>query len=130
MLLTVTAEHRADNFGQHVSGVGDIDRDGYADIIVGAPGNNAAGTGAGRAYVYSGKDGRVLLTLSGDSPQAAYGSAVAGSTGRNGSLLIVGAPGAGPKHAGRTYVYKGLSAKPAFVIDADDTGNALGATFL
>ena len=49
---------------------------------------------------------------------------------RRGSFLIVGAPGAGPAHAGRTYVYKGLSSKPAFVIDADDTGAALGAMFL
>ena len=130
VLLTLTAEKATDNFGQHVSGVGDINHDGHADIIVGAPANEAAGAGAGRAYVYSGKDGRVLLTLSGEAPQAAFGSAVAGSTGRSGSLLIVGAPGAGPNGKGRTYVYKGLSGNPAFVIDADETGNALGAMFL
>ena len=51
-------------------------------------------------------------------------------TARRGAFLIVGAPGAGPRHAGRTYVYKGLSPTPAFVIDADDTGTALGAMFL
>jgi hypothetical protein len=72
----------------------------------------------------------VLLTLSGGAPHDAFGSAVAGSTRGNRSTLIVGAPGAGPKRGGRTYVYHGLSSKPAFVIDADDTGNALGAMFL
>ena len=130
VLLTMTAEQAADGFGRHVSGVGDLNGDGYADVIVGAPANGAGGEGAGRAYVYSGKDGRLLLTLTGEAAHDAFGSAVAGSPGRQESFLIVGAPGAGPRHAGRTYVYKGLTQKPAFVIDADETGAALGAMFL
>jgi len=130
VLLSVTAEKQSDAFGRHVAGVGDIDHDGYADVIVGAPANGAGGDGAGRAYVYSGKDGRVLLTLTGEAAHDAFGSAVAGSTRGKKSFLIVGAPGAGPKHAGRTYVYTSLTTRPAFVVDADDTGNALGAMFL
>ncbi|HEY1911226.1 MAG TPA: FG-GAP-like repeat-containing protein [Vicinamibacterales bacterium] len=130
MLQTMTAENKADSFGQHASGVGDINHDGYADVIVGAPANGAHGKNAGRAYVYSGKDGRLLLTLNGGSAGDGFGSAVAGSTSGSQSFLIVGAPAAGAKHAGRTYVYKGLSSTPAFVIDADDTGAALGAMFL
>jgi hypothetical protein len=130
VLLTFSGEKVSDNFGQHVSGVGDVNGDGYADIIVGAPGNAAGGEDAGRAYVYSGKDGRVLLTLTGSAAHDAFGSAVAGSHGKHGSFLIVGAPGAGPRRAGRIYIYKGLSSKPAFVIDADETGAALGAMFL
>jgi FG-GAP repeat protein/VCBS repeat protein len=130
VLLTLSAEQRSDSFGRHVSGVGDINHDGYADVILGAPANGAGGDGAGRAYVYSGKDGRVLLTLTGEAAHDGFGSAVAGATVKARSFLIVGAPGAGAKHAGRTYVYSGLSAKPAFVIDADDSGAALGAMFL
>jgi hypothetical protein len=130
VLLTMTAEKTSDAFGRHVSGLGDVNGDGYADVIVGAPANNAGGEGAGRAYVYSGKDGLLLLTLTGEASPDAFGSAVAGSLGQRGSFLIVGAPGAGPRHAGRTYVYKGLTPKPAFVIDADETGVALGAMFL
>ena len=66
VLLTLRAENTGDEFGRHASGVGDVNHDGFADLIVGAPGNNAAGQKAGRAYVYSGRDGRVLLTLSGE----------------------------------------------------------------
>ena len=44
-LLTFSAEKSADNFGQHVSGVGDANGDGYADVIVGAPGNGAGARG-------------------------------------------------------------------------------------
>jgi hypothetical protein len=130
VLRTVTAEKPSDNFGRHVSGVGDINHDGYADFIVGAPANATAGEGAGRAYVYSGKDGGLLLTLTGEAAHDAFGSAVAGSTRGKKSFLIVGAPGAGPKHAGRTYVYTSLTIRPAFVVDADETGGALGAMFL
>jgi hypothetical protein len=129
-LLTLSAEQTSDSFGQHVSGVGDVNGDGYADVIVGAPGNSAGGEKAGRAYVYSGKNGQILLTLTGGAAHDAFGSAVAGARTKAGSFLIVGAPGAGPKHAGRTYVYKGLTSTPAFVIDADETGTALGAMFL
>src|SRR5262245_55479029 len=130
VLLTLRAEDRGDLFGRHVAGVGDIDGDGHADVIVGAPGNSAAGKGAGRAYVYSGKDGRTLLTFTGERAGDAFGSAVSGAADGKTTLLLVGAPGAGPAHHGRTYVYDGRSAAPKFVIEADDTGAALGAMFL
>jgi hypothetical protein len=130
VLHTLSAGKISDQFGQHVSGVGDLNGDGYADVLVGAPANSAGGAGAGRAYVYSGKDGRLLLTLTGEAAHDAFGSAVGGSYAGRGNYAIVGAPGAGPRHTGRTYVYKGLSSKPAFVIDSDDTGRALGAMFL
>ena len=96
VLVTVRGEAKSDEFGRHASGVGDVNRDGFADIIVGAPGNNANGTGAGRAYVYSGKDGQVLLTLTGERAGDAFGSAVTGYSDRTRTLLVVGAPSAGP----------------------------------
>ena len=130
VLFTMKAENVADNFGAHASGVGDVNGDGYDDVIVGAPGNAANGAGAGRAYVYSGKDGALLLTLSGERAGDGFGAAVAG--GRRGSraFLIVGAPGAGAAHGGRSYVYTSLTSQPAFVVEADETGAALGAMFL
>jgi hypothetical protein len=130
VLLEVAAEKPTDEFGRHAAGVGDVDHDGHADFIVGAPGNDAGGAKAGRAYVYSGKDGHVLLTLTGEAAGDNFGSAVAGATDKTHSFLIVGAPKAGPQKHGRTYVYTSLTAKPAFTIDADETGNALGAMFL
>jgi hypothetical protein len=129
-LVTLKAEDKTDAYGRHVAGVGDVDRDGFDDVIIGAPNNDAGGDGAGRAYVYSGKDGRTLLTLTGERAQDAFGSAVAGSSDAKTTLLLVGAPGAGAARRGRTYVYAGLSTAPKFVIDADETGAALGAMFL
>jgi hypothetical protein len=130
LLLTLKTEGSKDDFGRHASGVGDVNHDGYADVIVGAPNNSAGGDKAGRAYVYSGKDGKILLTLTGEHADDGFGSAVAGYADKKRTLLLVGAPGAGPKQAGRTYVYDTLSAKPKFIIEADESGAALGAMFL
>ena len=42
------------NFGLSVSTAGDVNGDGYDDVIIGAPGYDDAGTDRGRAYVYFG----------------------------------------------------------------------------
>ena len=130
VLLTLGSGDKNEAFGRHVSGVGDIDGDGHSDVIVGVPANNSAGKGAGRACVYSGKDGSVLLTLDGERAGDAFGSAVAGYTDKAHAFLLVGAPNAGPKNNGRVYVYTTLSNKPKFVIEADATGSQLGLMFL
>ncbi|HKS76371.1 MAG TPA: FG-GAP-like repeat-containing protein [Terriglobales bacterium] len=130
LLRTLKAENPTDDFGRHVEGVGDVNHDGYADVLVGAPNNSSAGAKAGRAYVYSGKDGSVLLTLNGERAGDNFGSAVAGFSDQHHMFLLVGAPGAGTNHAGRTYVYDSLLTTPKFMIEADETGAALGSMFL
>jgi hypothetical protein len=127
LLVTMTAEDRKDEFGRHVDGVGDVNHDGHADVIVGAPLNDKA---KGAAYVYSGKDGTLLLKLVGEREGDQFGSAVTGYTGKTGTLLVAGAPNAGVKQHGRTYVYRSLGPRPSFVVDAEESGQALGEMFL
>jgi hypothetical protein len=130
VLLTLRGEAKGDRFGEHVSTAGDFESAGNADVTIGAPANNAGGKGAGRAYLYSGKDGRLLLTLTGARAGDAFGSTVAGYADGKHRFLVVGAPGAGPGKKGRVYVYRDLSGHPAFVMDADATGVALGYMFV
>jgi FG-GAP-like repeat/FG-GAP repeat len=130
VLRTFTAENPGDDFGRHASGAGDVDHDGYADVIVGAPMNSAKAEHAGRAYVYSGKDGHVLLTLSGEAAGDAFGSTVAGFADPQRIVLVVGAGSGGAQHTGRVYVYDALAQAPKFTFDSDATGAALGAMFV
>ncbi|HVJ28166.1 MAG TPA: tetratricopeptide repeat protein, partial [Vicinamibacterales bacterium] len=70
------------------STAGDVNRDGHADIITGANPRPPSGPPAagqtppapvpGNAYVFSGKDGKLLLTLEGERPGDRFGGAVAG----------------------------------------------------
>jgi len=119
-----------ENFGNHVSGTGDVDRDGYADVIVGSPGKDGQTKSPGHAYVYSGHSGALLVTLAGERSGDQFGSTVAGHSDARQQYLIVGAPRAGPRHHGRVYVYEGSRQTLRFTIDADESGNALGLMFV
>ena len=85
-----------DSFGFAVAGVGDINADGFDDVIIGAPFADESGVfNSGSARVFSGIDGSVLFTFGGDSTLANLGAAVAGAGDVNNDGvpdLIVGAP--------------------------------------
>jgi hypothetical protein len=130
VLQTMTAEDKKDTFGRHTTGAGDVNRDGHADVLIGAPTNAAGGKDAGRAYLYSGKDGAKLMTWTGEREGDQFGSTVAGYTDGKNTFLMVGAPKAGPKKTGRVYVYTGLTTKPRFVLEADETDLAFGYMFM
>ncbi len=59
-LYTFNGDSVGDVFGRSVGGAGDVNKDGYPDLIVGACGDDNNGTDSGSARVFSGKDGKVL----------------------------------------------------------------------
>lgn len=98
-------------FGAAVAGVDDLDGDGAPDVLIGAPGEGG-GTleNAGRAYVFGGKTGSLVHTLSAPNPTAneAFGRTVASVgdvTGDGISELAIGATGA--DRTGRVYLFDG-----------------------
>jgi hypothetical protein len=135
--LLMTGEAAGDLFGVSVAGVGDVNKDGYADILVGAYGNDAHGANAGRAYLYFGgprPDGRPDLVLSGESAGDAFGYSVAaaGDLNHDGYAdFMVGAyensaHGAG---AGRVYVYYGgphPDDRPDLILNGEAPGDLFG----
>jgi hypothetical protein len=54
--FTLNGEAEGDRAGLSVSGHGDINRDGLADLIVGAPYADPSGPYSGRTYVVFGGD--------------------------------------------------------------------------
>jgi hypothetical protein len=116
--LSSPNEEASGFFGFSVSGAGDVDQDGFADLIVGAsqedPGASPAE--AGRAYVFSGQDGSLLYQLASPNEEVGgrfgYSTRGAGDVDQDGFAdVIVGAaiedPGTSPSGAGRAYVFSG-----------------------
>jgi len=95
-------------FGTAVASAGDVNGDGVADVLVGAPGE-------GRAYVLNGATGALIRTL--NSPTAdllpSFGDAVAGGLDINRDGIpdfVIGAPSAGKgqrRLEGAAYVFNG-----------------------
>ena len=113
--ILYTWENSAVDFGcrLEVTIAGDINSDGFPDILVGAPLASSIGKPAcGAAVLISGATGETLKIWYGDKPGAFFGASVAGvdDVDRNGFRdIIVGAPGTwldGPK-VGAAHVFSG-----------------------
>ncbi|MFH1279243.1 MAG: FG-GAP-like repeat-containing protein [Candidatus Eisenbacteria bacterium] len=113
--LVFTGEAASDYFGYSVASAGDVNGDGYADMIVGANGSNAGGSNAGRAYLYHGgpsADGTADLVFTGEAADDYFGRSVASAGDVNGEGsddMILGAinTAGGGSNAGRAYLYHG-----------------------
>ena len=77
VLYTLTSDEANDQFGWVADAIGDLDSDGASEIIIGAPSNSGGGPSAGAAFVYSGRNGTLMNTVTG-LPFDALGSGVAG----------------------------------------------------
>ena len=66
-LYTFDGDSEDDRFGSSVSGAGDVNGDGYDDMIVGISWDDNNGMQSGSARVFSGADGSILYTFVGDS---------------------------------------------------------------
>ena len=122
-------------FGQCVGSAGDVNGDGYSDVIIGAVGWSDAGVTEGGAFVYHGSAGGLSASPNsilndGNQSGAYFGDSVAGAGDVNGdgySDVIVGAryydDGANTNE-GRAFVYHGsatgLAASPASTPDDAD----------
>ena len=143
----VQLRHFGGQIGASMAAVGDLNGDGITDLIAGVP-HHIAGTdvdeaeiNAGEAFVFSGKDGLVLFTLSDPTSEedGKMGAAVAGLGDVDGDGvpdLAVGVPGKdiggedGIPNVGLVYLFSGQSGALIRTLNHPDQGGAeAGAAF-
>ena len=126
-------------FGYSCSTAGDVNGDGYSDVIVGACGFDGENIDEGRAFVYHGSASGLSATADWNAEihqaGAEFGVAVAGAGDVNGdgyADVIVAAHmyDNGEIDEGRAYVYhgspSGLSTSPAWMAESDQAGALFG----
>ncbi|MFT7619265.1 MAG: hypothetical protein ACI97A_002915 [Planctomycetota bacterium] len=107
-----------DQLGRAVSAAGDVDADGYDDVIVGSPFNDFGGTDAGAAYIFSGLTSSILFSKAG-TLGSNFGWSVdgTGDVNRDGfDDVIVGSPvtGTAGPNSGASFVYSGIDASQLY----------------
>ena len=128
--VTMTGEATNNFFGRSVSTAGDVNGDGYADVIVGAPFYNS---NTGRAYIYYGgpsMDNVADVTMTGEATSNNFGLSVSTAGDANGDGygdVIVGADGYNSA-TGRAYIYDGGPSMDN-VADVTMTGEATNNYF-
>jgi hypothetical protein len=148
-LATLTLSHgikligaaATDYSGYSVSGVGDVNKDGFADFIIGASGANPGGrSSAGESYLIYGTaslpatidlgdlgSAGIIITGAVSSDQSGWSVSGAGDVNNDGFAdFIIGAIGADPggrSNAGESYLIYGGDSLPA-TIDLGNLGSA------
>lgn len=141
MLWLAESNSTSAQFGHALAGAGDIDADGYSDVVVGAPFYSNGQSGEGRAYLFRG-------TATGIAPGAAWtkeiNEASAGfgtSVGGAGDIdsdgfddVVIGAPRAENDDVdeGMAFLYggsaSGLSTNVIWTGESDETGSGYGTS--
>ncbi len=129
-LIGLTA---GDKFGFSVASAGDVNGDGYSDVIIGASGRSS---NTGAAYLFLGSSGglssAIATTLNGVSNPDSFGSSVASAGDVNGdtySDVIIGA-NARSSNTGAAYLFlgsgTGLSSTIATTLNGITAGDKFG----
>lgn len=132
---TATGKDPGDSLGYSVATAGDVDGDGFADVLVGANGY-PSGAARGIAYAYMGSETGLTatpaFTVTGEAPGDRLGSYVAAAGDVNGdgfADILVGAPGYGSSR-GQVSLFlgstAGLAAVAAFTVTGGAEGDRLG----
>lgn len=113
LIYSWVGESGGDNFGERIETAGDVDRDGWPDILISALEYSSRGAQTGKVYLYSGRNGARMNTYTGESGGGLLGDRIGTLGDVNGDGyddFFMSAPNyssGGLPQRGKLYVYKG-----------------------
>ncbi len=138
---TAESNQASAHFGFSLATAGDVNRDGYSDVVVGAYSYDNGQTDEGRAFAYHGSVTGLSLasgwTAESDQASARFGSAVAPAGDVNGDGYSDVAVGAnfyanGQPEEGRAFVHHGavtgLTVAPAWSVESNQSFSRFGSS--
>ncbi|KAA3613490.1 MAG: hypothetical protein DWQ01_02910 [Planctomycetota bacterium] len=118
--------------GMSIAAAGDVDADGYDDLLVGVPWDDPNGPRSGSARLYSGFDGSLIYQWDGSAMEDATGTCVSGGLDASGDGIpdcLIG----GPQHdstgneAGCAMLFSGATGELLLQWFGHDDGSLFGS---
>jgi hypothetical protein len=130
ILFTIKGDTAGDQFGAAVAGAGDVNGDGFTDVIVGSPYDDPHGSASGSALVAGGPAGATLRFLAGAHAGDFFGLSVAAGDANGDGFAdpFVGVPqdDAGGSNAGAATAWSGKDGSLVRTLVGAVSGDQLG----
>ncbi|MCA8970570.1 MAG: VCBS repeat-containing protein [Planctomycetes bacterium] len=127
-LLWSVRDTTATGLGDVVARAGDLDRDGYADVLVRSMADASGNGNRPLVVLHSGKTGRAIHTWTGGDSSFGTSVATCGDVDRDGvDDIVIGSPRSGAHLEGQVALQSGMTGKSLWVTTGTNPFEAFGA---